>query len=61
MEPAPERHLAREIYDGESKATLPGRLVRSEGEDATGDADVDAAYDGQARSTTSISTSSGAT
>ncbi len=45
-ETAPERHLSREIYDGEGKASLPGRLVRSEGGDPSGDADVDAAYDG---------------
>ena len=43
---AAERHLSRAIHDGESKASLPGRLVRSEGQDASGDAAVDAAYDG---------------
>ena len=42
----PERHRAREIHDGEEKASLPGILRRSEGQDPTGDADVDAAYDG---------------
>jgi len=36
----------RKIYDGEEKATLPGKLVRSEGEPATNDTDADQAYDG---------------
>jgi Zn-dependent metalloprotease len=45
-ETAPERHLAREVYTGEEKAALPGTLVRSEGGDPSGDADVNAAYDG---------------
>ncbi|WP_411957563.1 M4 family metallopeptidase [Paracoccus homiensis] len=36
----------RRIHDGDGKAALPGRLVRAEGDDATGDADVDLAYDG---------------
>lgn len=36
----------RRIHDGEGKAALPGRLVRSEGDPATGDEDIDLAYDG---------------
>lgn len=40
------RSLNRKIYDGQKKATLPGKLVRKEGDDPTGDAAVDAAYDG---------------
>jgi len=43
---APERHLDREVYTGEEQATLPGRLLRSEGGDPSGDPDADAAYDG---------------
>jgi len=35
----------REIYDGDSTDALPGTLVRSEGDPATGDPDADAAYD----------------
>ena len=34
----------RKIYDGGSLNTLPGSLVRSEGQAATGDADADFAY-----------------
>jgi Zn-dependent metalloprotease len=45
-ETAPVRQLDRAIYDGGHQAALPGDLVRSEGEDPVGDADVDAAYDG---------------
>ncbi|MBU3030558.1 M4 family metallopeptidase [Paracoccus marinaquae] len=36
----------RRIHDGEFKAALPGKLIRSEGDPATGDADADLAYDG---------------
>lgn len=36
----------REIYDGEKKASLPGKPVRAEGDPATGDAIADEAYDG---------------
>lgn len=36
----------RRIHDGDSKASLPGSLVRKEGDPATGDAEVDRAYDG---------------
>ena len=43
---APERHLRRSIHDGERKAGLPGKPVRSEGGEPTGDAAVDGAYDG---------------
>ncbi len=35
----------RMVHDTASSSTLPGPLVRSEGEGASGDADVDAAYD----------------
>jgi Zn-dependent metalloprotease len=43
---APAKNLDRAIHDGDSKVALPGRLVRAEGDAATGDAAVDAAYDG---------------
>jgi Zn-dependent metalloprotease len=36
----------REVYDGQNKAALPGKLVRIEGDPATGDGEVDRAYDG---------------
>ena len=36
----------RKVYDGESKAALPGKLVRSEGDPATGDRETDEAYEG---------------
>ncbi|MAC78299.1 MAG: peptidase M4 family protein [Rhodobacteraceae bacterium] len=36
----------REVYDGQGKASLPGALVRSEGQPPTGDGEVDRAYDG---------------
>lgn len=36
----------RMIYDAENGSTLPGTLVRSEGEAATGDAAADEAYEG---------------
>lgn len=35
----------RQIHDGEHKAALPGKLVRAEGDDPSGIADADAAYD----------------
>jgi Zn-dependent metalloprotease len=38
--------VERQIYDAQHKTRLPGRLVRSEGDAATGDAAVDEAYDG---------------
>ncbi len=42
-----EQHIIdRQIYDGERKASLPGTLIRAEGDPATGDEEVDAAYDG---------------
>ena len=45
----PQQHqIQREIYDGENKASLPGKLVRREGDDPTGDEEVDRAYDGAA-------------
>jgi Zn-dependent metalloprotease len=40
--PEKERH----VYDAEHGSSLPGRLVRSEGDLATGDPAVDEAYDG---------------
>lgn len=36
----------REVYDGEKKVALPGKLARSEGDSSTGDREVDEAYDG---------------
>ena len=36
----------RQIYDAKNGSTLPGTLVRSEGEPPTGDAAADEAYDG---------------
>jgi Zn-dependent metalloprotease len=38
--------VKREIYDGSHKTTLPGKLVRSEGDKACKDPIVNAAYDG---------------
>ncbi len=38
--------LDRTVYDAQNRATLPGKLVRSEGDPPSGDAQVDAAYDG---------------
>jgi Zn-dependent metalloprotease len=39
------RNLTREIYDGEGKASLPGKLIRKEGDAATGDEVADIVYD----------------
>jgi Zn-dependent metalloprotease len=39
-------HKKRLIHDAKTGTTLPGTLVRSEGQAATGDAAVDEAYDG---------------
>ncbi len=36
----------RKIYDAQNKSTLPGKLVRSEGDPPTGDPGADEAYDG---------------
>jgi len=44
-EAAATRHLDRQIHDGEGKASLPGKLVRAEGQEPSGDAAADAAYD----------------
>ncbi|WP_199741743.1 M4 family metallopeptidase [Corallococcus sp. CA047B] len=41
-----ESQCYRSIYDVEGQETFPGKLVRSEGQGATGDAAVDEAYDG---------------
>jgi Zn-dependent metalloprotease len=38
--------LVRQVFDCEKREIVPGRLVRSEGENPTGDRAVDAAYDG---------------
>jgi Zn-dependent metalloprotease len=38
--------LNRTIFNGHSESDLPGEVVRSEGQAATGDAAVDEAYDG---------------
>lgn len=43
---ATTNHLKREIYDGGRKAALPGKLIRKEGQPATGDKEADDAYDG---------------
>ncbi len=42
IEPAPQR----EVYDANRRASLPGELVRAEGDPPTGDEAVDEAYDG---------------
>jgi Zn-dependent metalloprotease len=46
MEVAGECEKERRIYDAQHTQRLPGRLVRGEGDPATGDAAVDEAYDG---------------
>ncbi|MCP3957287.1 MAG: M4 family metallopeptidase [bacterium] len=38
--------LRREVYDAKKRATLPGTLVRTEGEPSNGDQQADEAYDG---------------
>ena len=44
---AKKKHkCVRKIYDGGGKASLPGKLARGEGDPATGDDQVDNAYDG---------------
>lgn len=43
---APEGQKQRAIYDAKSTSTLPGKLVRGEGQKASGDVAVDEAYDG---------------
>jgi Zn-dependent metalloprotease len=44
--PASMPGLTREIYDADGAETTPGKLVRKEGDPATGDAAADEAYDG---------------
>src|SRR5690349_21689008 len=44
--PPPAPHLDRSVHDAHGTGTLPGTLVRSEGQDASGDPAVDEAYDG---------------
>ncbi|MFD8493044.1 M4 family metallopeptidase [Amycolatopsis sp. NPDC059657] len=39
-------HLQRFLYSAENKQTLPGKLIRAEGQPASGDVTVDEAYDG---------------
>src|SRR4051812_3924881 len=39
-------HLQRLIHDARSLQTIPGELIRSEGDPPTGDPAVDEAYDG---------------
>jgi len=39
-------HLQRFLYSAENKQTLPGKLIRAEGQGASGDVAVDEAYDG---------------
>lgn len=45
-QPPKPKKIHREIYIGNNKAALPGIPFRSEGEPATGDEEVDQAYDG---------------
>ena len=45
-QPPKAKKIHREIYIGNNKAALPGLPFRSEGDEATGDEDVDRAYDG---------------
>ncbi len=44
--PGAQPHLEREVYDCQTKATLPGTLVRREGDPPSGDQQVDEAYEG---------------
>lgn len=44
--PATETPLRRAVHDAEQRTDLPGRLVRAEGDPATGDVAADEAYDG---------------
>jgi len=39
----------RSIYDARNKRTLPGKLIRSEGDKSTGDPAADEAYDGSGK------------
>lgn len=50
--PSTPPHSEREVYDAKSKTSLPGTKARFEGDKATGDPEVDNAYDytGQVRS-----------
>lgn len=41
-----DQPLQRDVHDAGGDTTLPGRLVRAEGQPPTGDAAVDEAYDG---------------
>jgi Zn-dependent metalloprotease len=43
---APSAGLQRSVYDAQENETLPGTLVRSEGDPSGGDVTVDEAYDG---------------
>src|SRR5216684_3406775 len=43
---APAGTKLRSIYDAQTGQQLPGKLVRSEGDNPTGDAEVDESYDG---------------
>jgi Zn-dependent metalloprotease len=43
---APTGEKRRTVYDARHRSTLPGRLVRAEGDPPTSDAAVDEAYDG---------------
>src|SRR5262245_6268767 len=43
---APTGQKRRTVYDARHRSTLPGRLVRAEGDPPTSDAAVDEAYDG---------------
>lgn len=41
-----QNRLERAIYDGQGKASLPGKQIRKEGDAPTGEKSVDEAYDG---------------
>jgi len=43
---SPTKKRLRQVFDAKGSDQLPGKLVRSEGQAKTGDAEVDEAYDG---------------
>jgi Zn-dependent metalloprotease len=43
--PSVDAHGAREVYDAKTRTSLPGEKARFEGENPTGNEDVDKAYD----------------
>jgi Zn-dependent metalloprotease len=46
---ASDTAIARTLHDAEHKMTLPGKVVRNEGEASKGDVSVDEAYDGSGK------------